>query len=203
LNRHLVIFARAPRLGGVKRRLARDIGDLAAWRFYTGVLGRMVQRLGRDARWDCKLAVTGGPARWPGHIARIDQGRGDIGARMDRVMRTLPPGPVVIIGTDIPDIAPRHIVAAFTALGRHEAVFGPADDGGYWLIGLRRRPFRPSLIGPVRWSTEHALADTERLFGPRVRAARLETLTDVDDAESLARWRERAQRNGGGRRYFS
>jgi uncharacterized protein len=203
LRRQLVIFARAPRLGAVKRRLARDIGDLAAWRFYTGVLGRMAMRLGRDARWDCRLAVTGGPARWPGHIARIDQGRGDIGARMDRVMRTLPPGPVVIIGTDIPDIAPRHIVAAFAALGDHDAVFGPADDGGYWLLGLRRRPFRPSLLGPVRWSTEHALADTERLFGPRTRAARLETLTDVDDAKSLARWRAawRQRHSNGG--YFS
>jgi len=194
LRRHLVIFARAPRLGAVKRRLARDIGDLAAWRFYTGVLHRMAETLGRDARWDCRLAVTGGPARWPRHVARIGQGRGDIGVRMDRVMRILPPGPVVIIGTDIPDIAPRHIAAAFRALGDHDAVFGPADDGGYWLIGLRRRPFRPSLLGPVRWSTEHALADTERLFGPRVRAARLETLTDVDDARSLARWRAGRQR---------
>lgn len=117
-------------------------------------------------------------------------------------MRRMPPGPVVIIGTDIPDIGPDHIAAAFAALGRREAVFGPADDGGYWLIGLRRRPFRPSLAGPVRWSTEHALADTERLLGPRVRAARLETLVDVDDGDSLDRWRKDRQR-GGRSPYFS
>lgn len=203
MRRHLVIFARAPRLGAVKRRLARDIGDVAAWRFYSTVLRRMTDRLGRDPRWDCRLAVTGGPARWPRHVARINQGRGDLGARMDRVMRTLPPGPAVIIGTDIPDIAPRHIAAAFAALGRYEAVFGPADDGGYWLIGLRRRPFRPSLIGPVRWSTDHALADTEKLLGPRVHAARLETLTDVDDAESLARWRAARRQSGRSEVYFS
>ena len=203
MRRHLVIFARSPRLGAVKRRLARDIGDVAAWRFYSAVLRRIVARLGRDARWDCWLAVTGGPARWPGHVRRFDQGRGDLGDRMDRVMRRLPPGPVVIIGTDIPDIAPRHIAGAFAALGRREAVFGPADDGGYWLIGLSRRPFRPSLKGPVRWSTEHALADTGRLLGPRVRAARLETLTDVDDAESLARWRGARRRAGRSRAYFS
>jgi rSAM/selenodomain-associated transferase 1 len=203
LKRHLVIFARAPRLGAVKRRLARDIGAVGAWRFYSAVLRRMTERLGRDPRWDCRLAVTGGPARWPAHVDRIDQGRGDLGARMDRVMRALPPGPVVIIGTDIPDIAPRHIAAAFAALGTHEAVFGPADDGGYWLIGLRRRPFRPSLIGPVRWSTQHALADTERLLGPRVRAARLETLTDVDDAASLARWRAARAPDGSPEAYFS
>lgn len=189
MRRHLVIFARSPRLGAVKRRLALDIGAVAAWRFYSAVLGRMVMRLARDRRWTCSLATTGGPARWPRHVTRIDQGRGDLGVRMGRVMRTRPPGPVVIIGTDIPDIAPRHVAAAFAALGRNDAVFGPADDGGYWLIGLRRRPFLPRLEGPVRWSSPHALADTRRLLGARVRTAMLETLIDVDDGESLARWR--------------
>jgi hypothetical protein len=197
LRRHLVIFARSPRLGAVKRRLARDIGAVAAWRFYSAVLQRMVMRLARDARWDCSLAITGGPARWPAHVRRIVQGRGNLGVRMDRVMRALPPGPVVIIGTDIPDIAPRHVVAAFAALGRVDAVFGPADDGGYWLIGLRRRPFMPCISGPVRWSSAHALADTRALLGPRVRTVLLETLIDVDDGKSLERWR----RNGPG--YFS
>ena len=203
MKRHLVIFARSPRLGAVKRRLARDIGAVAAWRFYSAVLHRMVCRLARDPRWECSLAVTGGPARWPAHVRRADQGRGDLGARMDRAMRLQAAGPVVIIGTDIPDIAPRHIAAAFAALGGNDAVFGPADDGGYWLIGLRRRPFRPSLVGPVRWSSRHALADTLRLLGPRVRTAMLETLTDVDDGKSLARWRRARRRQPGAGGYFS
>lgn len=203
MRRHLVIFARAPRLGAVKRRLARDIGVLAAWRFYSTNLDRMLRRLARDRRWESSLAVTGGPARWLVHVRRVEQGRGDLGTRMDRAIRRQPPGPVVIIGTDIPDIAPRHIAAAFAALGRNDAVFGPADDGGYWLIGLRRRPFAPGLIGPVRWSTGHALADTQALLGPRVRVAMLETLTDVDDGASLARWRREQRRRKGARRYFS
>ncbi len=163
----------------------------------------MVRRLARDPRWDCSLAVTGGPARWPAHVRRVAQGPGDLGARMDRAIRMQPPGPVVIIGTDIPDIAPRHIAAAFAALGRNDAVFGPADDGGYWLIGVKRRPFPPSLIGPVRWSSRHALADTRRLLGPRVRTAMLETLTDVDDGKSFERWRRKSRRRAGARDYFS
>ena len=185
----LVIFARAPRVGGVKRRLARDIGAVAAWRFYVNTLNSVVCRLARDPRWHTSLAVTPGPAQWPVDVPRLPQGPGTLGQRMDRVMRTRPPGPVVIIGTDIPDIQAGHIVDAFAALGGHDAVFGPADDGGYWLVGLRRRPFIPRLDGPIRWSTEHALADTRRLFGPRVRSAMLETLTDIDDAAALARWR--------------
>jgi rSAM/selenodomain-associated transferase 1 len=203
LRRHLVIFARSPRIGAVKRRLARDIGAVAAWRFYSAVLHRMVRRLAHDRRWDCSLAVTGGPARWPAHVRCAEQGRGDLGLRMDRAIRMQPPGPVVIIGTDIPDIAPRHIAAAFAALGHNDAVFGPADDGGYWLIGLRRRPYQPSLIGPVRWSSRHALADTQRLLGPRVRTVMLETLTDVDDGKSLERWRRTRRRSPGARGYFS
>ena len=77
----------------------------------------------------------------------------------------------------------------FRALGDHDAVFGPATDGGYWLVGLRRRPFQPRLDGPVRWSTQHALADTVANFDPRVRVAMIETLADIDDGDDLARWR--------------
>ncbi len=190
----LVIFAKAPRLGTVKTRLARDIGPVAALRFYASTMRRITRRLARDPRWDTVLAVTPGDGGWPAGVRRIPQGAGDLGDRMDRVMRTMPPGPVVIIGTDIPNIAPRHIAGAFARLGDHQAVFGPADDGGYWLIGLRRRPFTPRLVGPVRWSTEHALADTRRMLGPRVTTAMLETLTDVDDGAGLARWRESRRR---------
>jgi rSAM/selenodomain-associated transferase 1 len=190
----LVIFAKAPRLGTVKTRLARDIGSVAALRFYANTMRRITRRLARDPRWDTVLAVTPGPGGWPAGIPRIAQGTGDLGKRMDRVMRTAPPGPVVIIGTDIPDIEPRHIAEAFARLGDHQAVFGPADDGGYWLIGLRRRPFTPRLTGPVRWSSEHALADTRRLLGAGVTTAMLETLTDVDDGAGLARWRRARRR---------
>jgi uncharacterized protein len=190
----LVIFAKAPRLGTVKTRLARDIGPVAALQFYVNTMRGITRRLARDPRWDTALAVTPGSGGWPGGVPRIAQGAGDLGDRMDRVVRTAPPGPVVIIGTDIPDIEPRHIADAFARLGDHQAVFGPADDGGYWLIGLRRRPFTPRLAGPVRWSTEHALADTRRLLGPCVTTAMLETLTDVDDGAGLVRWQNARRR---------
>ena len=190
----LVIFAKAPRLGTVKTRLARDIGPVAALQFYVNTMRRITLRLARDPRWDTLLAVTPGSGGWPAGVSRIAQGTGDLGDRMDRVMRTAPPGPVVIIGTDIPDIESRHIASAFARLGDHQAVFGPADDGGYWLIGLRRRPFTPRLAGPVRWSTEHALADTRRLLGAGVTTAMLETLTDVDDGAGLARWQDARRR---------
>lgn len=90
------------------------------------------------------------------------QGAGDLGARMDRIMHSLPPGPVVIVGTDIARICAQDIACAFRALGAADVVFGPADDGGYWLVGLRRSPRVPSIFADVRWSSGHALADTMR-----------------------------------------
>ena len=187
----LLIFARAPHLGAAKRRLARDIGAVAAQRFYIATMMAVVRRLARDRRWRTVLAVTGGAARWPGGVARTEQVSGPLGRRMDRAIRGMPPGPVVLVGTDIPDLGPRHVAQAFRALGDHDAVFGPATDGGYYLVGMRRCPFQPRLDGPVRWSTAHALADTLALFDPRVRVAMVETLADVDDGADLARWQAR------------
>jgi len=191
MRRTLIIFARAPHLGTVKRRLARDIGVAAALRFYRVSMSATVRRLAWDKRWRTVLAVTGGAARWPDGVARIEQTGGDLGQRMDRAIRAMPPGPVVLVGTDIPDLTARHVADAFRALGDHDAVFGPATDGGYWLVGLRRRPFQPRLDGPVRWSSAHALADTIALLGPRVRVAKLAALSDIDDGEDLAQWQMR------------
>lgn len=196
LECHLVVFAKAPRLGRVKSRLARDVGAVAAWGFYRQTLAAVTRRLAGRGRWRAWLAVTpdiwaAGRGPWPAGWDVLAQGAGDLGQRMDRVMRGLPPGPVVLVGTDIPGLSRRHVEDAFAALGRHDAVFGPAPDGGYWLVGLRRRPHMPRLFRDVRWSTEHALADTLANLGPGQTAARLDTLEDVDDGAAFVRWRNK------------
>ena len=188
---HVVVMARAPRLGAVKRRLARDVGLLAAWRFYRHGLAALTRRLGRDRRWRHWLAVTPDRAvraSWPPAWQVIPQGSGDLGARMGRIFRDLPPGPVVIVGSDIPDISPAHIARAFALLGNHDWVFGPAGDGGYWLVGARRRPALRDPFAGVRWSSPHALADTLANL-PRARVAFLEELLDVDTGADLRRRR--------------
>ncbi|HLI12930.1 MAG TPA: TIGR04282 family arsenosugar biosynthesis glycosyltransferase [Alphaproteobacteria bacterium] len=195
-RRHLVVMAKAPRLGRVKRRLAQGIGQRAAFAFYSRTLALLLRRLGHDGRWRLWLYVAPDRAvhrgcRWPRGLPRRRQGAGDLGARMRRPLRELPPGAVVIIGADIPDLARRHVAAAFRCLGSHDAVFGRAADGGYWLIGVRRRPHLPRLFYKVRWSTAHALADTLAAFDRRHRIGFLEELEDVDDAASYARFRER------------
>ncbi len=93
----------------------------------------------------------------------------------------------MIVGTDIPGLGVGHVAAAFAALGSHEAVLGPATDGGYWLVGLRDGAALPSIFDGVRWSTPDALADTLANLGAR-RTALLQRLEDVDDGAGLAQW---------------
>lgn len=187
LHQHLVIFARRPKLGVGKRRLAKDVGDVAAWRFTRFSLNGLVRRLGRDPRWIVWVATSPDrPTDWVLGARPIAQGGGDLGARMGRVFRTLPRGPVVIIGSDTPQVSQSDIAQAFRELGRNYAVFGPAEDGGYWLIGLRRRPRLVLPFEGVRWSSPHALADTVKNLGEK-RHILLRRLVDVDEGQSLKR----------------
>jgi uncharacterized protein len=182
-------MAKAPVAGGAKTRLAREIGVATATRFARQATAALLQRVVRDRRWQTILAVSPDAAVarrfWPRGITRVGQGRGDLGRRMQRLMERMPPGPVAIIGTDVPGIKPAHIAEAFRRLGGCEAVFGPATDGGYWLVGLKRRPRLLRPFADVRWSSPHALADTLANLED-TSAAIVATLGDVDDARGFA-----------------
>ena len=195
----LIIMAKSPLAGVAKRRLGREIGDVAAMRFYRSCLSHAVLRLASDPRWRTMLAVVPDKdvaARlWllPHKIGLLPQGYGDLGQRMQRLFKRLPPGPVIIVGSDIPGIRPAHVAEAFRLLGREDAVFGPAPDGGYWLIGLRRCPSVLTPFARVRWSSVDALADTlANLKGKRIAFAA--TLSDVDTSEAYQNDRGGAER---------
>lgn len=198
LHPQLVIMAKQPLIGRAKTRLARDIGAVEALRFVRVTGDTLLRRVARNPRWRTLVAVTPDSACaekgfWPADIPRIAQGAGDLGARMGRLFRTLPQGPVLIIGSDIPDITRRHIAEGFTALRAHDTVLGPAEDGGYWLIGMKRRPRIVDIFEGVRWSSEHAMEDTMRNITARgMSCALLDTLADIDTGADLAAWRGRA-----------
>jgi rSAM/selenodomain-associated transferase 1 len=182
----VVVFARAPRLGTVKRRLAHGIGDRAALRFHAAVLTALLWDLAGCRRFDVVLAITPDRARVraPQRMRRIPQGRGDLGQRMSRALGRFQR--VALMGCDIPCAGADDVVAAFQALGSADAVFGPATDGGYWLIALG--PRRPNdLFGRARWSTKHALADTLLQFRHH-RVGFIRTLADVDTVGDYRRY---------------
>jgi rSAM/selenodomain-associated transferase 1 len=192
-------MAKSPVLGLAKRRLGREIGEAASIRFYRSCLTHSVLRLASDPRWQTLLAVA--PDKdvaqrfWPSPLraSRLLQGGGDLGKRMQRLFTHLPPGPAIIVGSDIPAISALHVAQAFRLLGRADAVLGPAPDGGYWLIGLKRTPRLLAPFAGVRWSGPHALAETvANLTGKRVAFAA--TLSDVDTGEAYRRERAVAER---------
>lgn len=184
----LIIFAKAPIMGRAKTRLAADIGPVQAKRIYRAMTARILRNV-QDPRWDTRLAVT--PAQWLGRVpdwAGMNQYAQTSGSLSPRLMQAFSShGPTIVIGTDSPQITANDITQAVKALKSQEAVFGPANDGGFWLMGLKR-PARPGTFSNVRWSSSFALADVERNLAGK--AAYLRILTDVDDAAALAQVRQ-------------
>jgi rSAM/selenodomain-associated transferase 1 len=186
----LVIMVKEPVAGRVKTRLAREAGTAQATRFFRTQLAGLLKRVGRDRRWQTILAVapdTGVASRmFPVDLPRMPQGLGDLGDRMSHVVRESPAGPLVIIGADVPGIRAGDIAAAFAALNKADAVFGPAGDGGYWLVGLGPRARRVPVFANVRWSTAFALADTRANLA-KFRLAEVAEKDDVDDGDDFER----------------
>lgn len=186
--RDVVIFAKAPVLGTVKTRLAAGIGDAAALSIYRRMLQGVTARLKRGD-WRLRLAVTpddslGQDDLWPREVPRLAQGGGDLGARMLRFLTSATPdAPVVIVGSDIPELSVEHVEQAFAALTAKPLVFGPAEDGGFYLIGTRQAP-PAGLFRGVAWSTETVLRDSILNCGTDS-VTLIDTLVDLDDVTSL------------------
>lgn len=189
-RRQLVIFVKQPILGRVKTRLGADIGLAAATSWYRTTLKRLTREVGTDPRWTTYLAIDPDNAvsffrQWieVSGLILVPQGPGGLGSRMQRIFERLPPGPVQIIGSDVPAIKPTHIAAGFKALGEADTVFGPSEDGGYWLIGQKRLRPQPEIFRNIRWSTPNALKDT--IANCRGPTATVDTLRDIDNGSDL------------------
>ena len=186
----LIVFARAPRLGSVKTRLARRLGDDAALAIYREVTERTL-RVARGSGIPVHVAFTPGDAAdemrsWLGDdLAYEAQTDGDLGTRMARsISARFATGAnrVVIVGTDCPALSPAILRAALDALARADVVFGPATDGGYYLMA--QRALHPSLFVGVPWSSARTLGvSLARAQSAGLSVALLDELRDIDTAE--------------------
>ncbi len=183
----LIVFARRPRLGAVKTRLAATVGDSAALHIYR----RLLDHTRREAAAvDCDrflfLTGEGEELLWEG-FSILEQGEGDLGERMSAAFGMLfgkGYSRVLIIGSDCPALTSFTIEAAFTALHFHDAVIGPATDGGYYLLGTGG--FSPELFTDMVWSTDTVLQQTvERLKTHNRTHILLSPLADVDTAADI------------------
>ena len=188
----LLIFAKAPRPGAVKTRLARTLGNERAAALYRR-MGRLVVDRVADAPATVTVCYTPDGAEeevreWlgPGAARYWPQGSGDLGARMSRMFdRALEsPGRAIVIGTDAPAVDEKTIRRALQALDSADVVLGPSRDGGYYLLGLRRP--RPELFTGIRWSTGSVMSATvERARASGLDVTFLEVESDIDTAADL------------------
>ncbi|AHJ98165.1 TIGR04282 family arsenosugar biosynthesis glycosyltransferase [Hymenobacter swuensis] len=191
---HLIIFARHPELGRVKTRLAADIGAEAALAVYRQLLAHtraVVAPL--DVHKTVWLAETPHiPEQaddWTGY-EQLPQPPGDLGQKMQTAFAhdlARNAEKVVIIGTDCPGLTTVHLEAAFAALDIHDVVVGPAADGGYYLLGMKKLYI--DFFRNKPWSTATVLAETEadaaRL---QLRLHRLPELHDIDTGSDWRAW---------------
>jgi rSAM/selenodomain-associated transferase 1 len=192
-----VIFARAPRLGAVKTRLAADVGAAAALAAYRALGARVVGAVHDLPACDVVVAFTPADGReeleaWlPGSVVYEPQVGGDLGARMaGAIARRHAAGAtrVVVIGTDCPGVDAGVVEAAFARLDTADVVLGPALDGGYYLVGVRRPT--PEIFMEVPWSAPDTLAVTiERARAAGLTVALLDPLRDIDTGADWAAWR--------------
>ncbi len=184
------VFAKAPVAGQVKTRLVPAVGAEGAARLATAMLEDTLEALLASGRAAPVLAVDNGAAFRGRGLPLVEQGRGDLGERLERVLaRGLARAPAVVaVGSDSPGFPASLLEESFLALERADAVLAPAEDGGFTLLGLRRCP--TGLLKGLPWSTPGTLRATEaRLRARGLSVLRTRGWFDVDGPADLARLR--------------
>ncbi|NJM51243.1 MAG: glycosyltransferase [Sphingomonadales bacterium] len=186
----LILFARYPAAGTCKTRLIPALGAEGAADLHRRMTERTIGIL-RSSGLPVIVAYTGAGRqdfeRWLGaDVGLEEQVAGDL---TDRLLAFTHHAPLIFFGADTPDLQARHIAQAVDGLQNYEVVIGPAEDGGYYLIGITR-PI-PKLFTNMPWSSEQVLPETlTRLADMGIAPLLLETLADCDRPEDLARWPE-------------
>jgi rSAM/selenodomain-associated transferase 1 len=189
----IIVFAKAPRLGSVKTRLAASIGGDRALSAYVELLSRSLAAVKsfphveiRYAPDDAELLLA--PFLERGWTAK-PQGEGDLGLRLSRAFQEsfdAGAAKVAIIGADCPYLVKKDFQNCWTSLNQNDLVLGPAADGGYWLIGLKQ--CYPELFRDIPWSSSDVLAQTlARGKGLHLKMDLLRILSDVDNVQD---WKE-------------
>ena len=198
----VLLFVKAPIKGRVKSRLAVVVGEEAALALYRGfILDTIaaVEEVGDGLRIavhppDALQAVSA----WLGPSYELMPQRGDdLGARMSNAFEAAFAqgcSRAILIGSDIPDLPSQMVRDSLAALESHDAVIGPAEDGGYYLIGFQRSAFLPAIFRGMAWSTNTVFYDTmHKLREASLRVHVAPQWRDVDTREDLQALIERSR----------
>lgn len=200
-QRTVGVFLKAPVPGRVKTRIAAEVGPQAACLLYCEMVDCTFAHLAMARPGTNIVAFYDGRSleaceRWLACADRwAQQADGDLGARLEAafLQEASSDSAMLVVGTDCPELDPDLISQAFDALENVDVVLGPAGDGGYYLVGCRRR--QPGLFEDIRWSDANTLAD--QLFRARqlgLRTALLPVREDIDTWDDWLRYLERTGR---------
>lgn len=190
----LLIFAKPPRIGFSKTRLAKGLGAAEARRIATFTLARTLSAAQASRLRTLVCVAPDGMVRDRasasifGGFDLAPQGQGGLTERLTRAFEAASFGPVLFVGADAPDISAARLRDAVGRLRRHDAVFGPARDGGFWLFGLRKGLRTVAPFDGVRWSGPHAMEDVWSRLPATSRIGLLDTLIDIDEADDWTDW---------------
>ncbi len=182
-SRRLAVFTKSLDSPDLKRRLSTHIGRQAAYECYTHLITATIQA----AQNFNTTIYVGGPVRnrtWLQKLPVRSQSEGDLGARM---LACFNDGVTVLVGGDCPLMTRTYIESAFEALTTHDVVLGPAEDGGYVLIGMNHT--YPELFENIPWSTCKVLRSTIDVANRiHLNVHCLDVVWDVDDEQNYKRW---------------
>ncbi len=195
-RRRLIIFVKAPRPGFVKTRLAESIGNVAACEAYRMLAESLFQNLDKIEGNELEIKFT--PDDSPDEVrpwlrdgwTSSPQGAGNLGDRLRRAIEeafTDGCERVAVIGSDCPDVTAQDVASAWRDLDRNDIILGPASDGGYWLIALKRP--NAKLFQNIAWSTDRVLTQTIAAgtdAGLKIKCLRM--LTDIDTFDEWREW---------------
>lgn len=183
----VIVFVKNIKLGTVKTRLAKTIGDFGAFEVYSELVKiteKATEELDIDKRIYFSNAVV--DTKWKNDFKTVQKGI-DLGERMLNAFNEgFAAGykKIVLIGSDLPDINSSHIINGIKALDNSDVVFGPAEDGGYYLVGLSQP--NTSIFVNKPWSQPTLLKETlQQLQKNNVTVSTLDTLNDIDTYEDL------------------
>ncbi|MFT5667075.1 MAG: rSAM/selenodomain-associated transferase 1 [Vicingaceae bacterium] len=188
MQKHLIVFVRNPVLGTVKTRLAVSIGHEKALEVYKDLIEKCRNEcLAVDAKKNLFYSKVISNDAWDNEaFTKYIQNEGDLGDRITAAFREIfkEEGKVVIIGSDCYDLDAKTIEEAFEKLADSDVVIGPANDGGYYLLGTNS--FQPELFQNITWSTELVLDETiQQAKFKNLSVSLLKELIDLDTLEDL------------------
>jgi len=200
-KKSVIVFAKYPEPGNVKTRIGNFLGHQFSCQIYEAMLLDLIEKLAFQNLWSCHLYI------YPPDKTKVfatafqlnadnvfPQQGSELGMRMYNAFIEqirLGSNEIICIGSDIPAISCQHIDTAFKALSEYDSVVGPAEDGGYYLIGFRKGAVSDICFSGIQWSSCSVFYETVlKLKISGLSYSSIQTLRDLDDLSDLEFYKE-------------